>query len=60
MSSKGEMMNYKYSIRKLFVSGHLQGIEITERTNVRFMEGQKYGSDRNGGCYIITDVMELE
>ena len=53
-------MNYKYSIRKLFVSGHLQGIEITERTNVRFMEGREYGSNHNGGRYIVTDVMELE
>ena len=57
---RGKEMNYKYNILKLFVSDHLQGIEISEHTNVQFYEDREYGSDRTGGRYIVTDIMELD
>lgn len=44
---------YAYIVKKRFVSGLLEGTEVTEMTNVLFTEGRRYGD------YIIVSVERI-
>lgn len=48
-----------YRITKLFTSGTLEGMTITETTSVRFTVGKIYGGGWTGPRYKVTKIERI-
>ena len=53
------MYHYKYLVTKMFISGILKGITLTEKTTIEFGVGQIYRDGTARGRYRVLECKEI-